>query len=50
MLRMSMSFNALKDPKKKKKILLLLMRERYRTVNVFDYSFQSVTAFRLDRF
>jgi hypothetical protein len=29
--------------------LSFLERERDRTVTVFDYSFQSVTAFRLDR-
>jgi hypothetical protein len=29
--------------------LSFLMRERDRTVTVFDYSFQSVTAFRLER-
>jgi hypothetical protein len=28
---------------------MFLERERERTVTVFDYSFQSVTAFRLDR-
>jgi hypothetical protein len=30
-------------------ILSFLERERDRTVNVFDYSFHSVTAFRLKR-